>query len=403
MPGRPPLPLPLARTPARRPAVRAAVGVAVAVAALLGVVGGRAAPAEGPPKLKVGVILPMTGDQATYGEESWNGIQLALSELTKAGGLPVTLELLLKDETSNKQQAGTQAKSLIETSGVHVLVGSVASSNTKQIFQEAKEAEVPCISPASTNDTLTREAGPYCSRICFSDSFQGSVLADFALSRGWKKAAAVVDKSQAYSLGLAKNFRQAFEAKGGRVSEDYYVGTDTDFANVIQNVANQNPDVIFLSGYYGQAGPMIKQSKGKWDGKPIIGGDGLDSPDFVKLAGGAGVETYMTSHFAADAPDPAVQAFAKAYTERFGKPPGAMAALGYDVLHVLVDAARRASPPTDPEALARAIASTKGLKLVTGTVDLSTPDRTPVKDVVIVKVEPSGLKYHATIPAAGQR
>lgn len=372
-------------------------------AASLGLARVGAARAEDPPTLKVGVILPMTGDQATYGEESWNGMQLALADLEKAGGLPVKLQLLLKDETSNKQQAGSQAKSLIETSGVHVMVGSVASSNTKQIFQEAKEAEVPCISPASTNDTLTQEGGPYCSRICFSDSFQGSVLADFALSRGWTKAAAVVDKSQAYSLGLARNFKQAFEAKGGAVTEEFYLTTDTDFANVIQSVANQKPDVIFISGYYGQAGPMLKQAKGKWDGKPVIGGDGLDSPEFVKLAGGAGVETYMTSHFAADAPDEAVRAFAKAYAERFGKPPGAMAALGYDVLFVLVDAARRAGTPTDPEALAKAIASTKGLKLVTGTIDLTTPDRTPAKDVVIVKVEPSGLKYHATIKAGAAK
>ena len=167
-----------------------------------------------------------------------------------------------------KQEAGNHAKTLLETDGVHLLVGSVASSNTKQIFKEAKEAEVPCISPASTNDTLTVDGGLYTSRICFKDSFQGAVLANFALASGWKKAAVVVDKAQDYSVGLAENFKRVLEAAGGTATFDYYVTEDTDFSNVIESVADKDAQVIFISGYYEQAGPMIKQAKAKWAGKP---------------------------------------------------------------------------------------------------------------------------------------
>jgi branched-chain amino acid transport system substrate-binding protein len=341
----------------------------------------------------------MTGPQATYGEESWNGLLLAEEDVREAGA-PIEFTMTLRDEKSTKQEAGNQAKALIETEQVHVLIGSVASSNTKQIFQEARESEVPCISPASTNDSLTLEGGPYTSRICFKDSFQGKVLANFALSQGWTRAAVVVDKAQDYSVGLADNFRTVFEAAGGTVSFDYYVTEDTDFSNVIQNVANQNPDVIFISGYYEQAGPMIKQAKEKWAGKPIIGGDGLDSPDLISLVGDTNAEIYLSSHFAADAPDEAVQAFAERYKSRFGKSPGAMAALGYDVLFVLMDAVRRAEDPTDPEQLAQAIRETAGVKGITGIIDLTTADRTPIKDAVIVRVD-GGLRYHATVRADG--
>ena len=365
--------------------------------------------------LEIGVILPMTGPQATYGEESWQGLLLAEKDLAEGFGtveaqvkgddgstatkqVPLKIKMILRDEKSTKQEAGTQAKALIETEQVNILLGSVASSNTKQIFQEARESEVPCISPASTNDTLTRDGGPYTSRICFQDGFQGAVLAKFALSQGWNKAAVVVDKAQDYSVGLADNFKKTFEAGGGTSSFQYYVTEDTDFSNVIQNVANENPDVIFISGYYTQAGPMIKQAKGKWSGKPIIGGDGLDSPDLIDLVGDTNADIYLSSHFAADAPDEAVQAFAKRYKDAYGKSPGAMAALGYDVLLVLADAVKRCEDPFDPEKLAKAIRETKGVKGITGTINLDNDERTPVKDAVIVKVD-GALKFHKKIGA----
>jgi branched-chain amino acid transport system substrate-binding protein len=345
--------------------------------------------------LKVGVILPMTGDQATYGEESWNGLQLAEQEIRKAGDF-VPFRLLLKDEKSQKQEASNQAKSLIDNDAVNVILGSVASSITMQIAQECKEAGVPLITPASTNDAVTTKYGEYVSRICFKDSFQGPALADFALKRGWKKAAMIVDRSNAYSIGLSENFDKRFTEGGGTTTTDYFVETDKEFSNVIESVAKRSPDVILFSGYYGQGGPMIRQAKGKWDGIPILGGDGLDSPKFVELLGDTNSEVYFTTHFAADEPDEQAQAFARRYKERFGVSPGAMAALGYDVLFVLMDAAKRAKDPHDRALLAKAIRETKGVKGVTGTIDLDTPDRTPRKDLVIVKVE-GGFKFFAKV------
>jgi len=349
--------------------------------------------------LKIGVILPMTGQTATYGEESWNGLRLAEEEIRAApGGPPFPFELIQRDDKSEKTTAGSQAKNLISSERVNVILGSVASSNTLQIFQECRESGVPCITPASTNDTLVEPGDRWVSRICFKDSFQGSVLANFAWGQGWRKVAVVVDRGQDYSVGLASNFQKTFEKLGGTVTLDYYVTQDTNFSNVIQNVANNDPDAIFISGYYEQAGPMIRQAKTKWEGKPIFGGDGLDSPKLAELVGDTNAEIYLSSHFAADAPDPKVREFAKKYEARYGKPPGAMGALGYDVLFVLMDAVKRCENPFDREQLADAILQTKGVKCITGVIDLTAPDHTPIKDAVIVKVE-GGLKYFKTIPA----
>ncbi len=346
-------------------------------------------------EFRVGVILPMTGQTATYGEESWNGIQMALDEL-KAEGFDCVLTL--RDDKSLKTDAGNQAKYLIENEGVHALLGSVQSSNTEQIALVAKEAGVPLITPASTNDTLTKNGGPLVSRICFDDKFQGAVLANFAADQGWKRAVAVVDKAQVYSTGLAGNIKTAFAGRGGSFREEYYVTQDTDFANTIQNVANEKPDVIFLCGYYAEGGLMIRQAKERWAGIPLVAGDGFDSPKLGELVGETNAQIFLSSHFAGDAPDPKVQAWAKRYKERFGKMPGAMAGLGYDVLKVLADAAKRCKDRKDRAELGRAIAATADYPGITGRISLTTPDRTPIKDAVIMKVD-AGLKYYATVPA----
>jgi len=360
--------------------------------ALLAGCGGDKEAASG--ALRVGVVLPMTGNTATYGEESWNGILLAQKDLEAQG---ITFDLRLKDEKSDSQAANLQTKTLIENEGVNVILGSVASSNTLQIMLAAKEAGIPVITPASTNDTLTEQGGPLASRICFNDSFQGAVLANFALNEGWKNGVAVVDKAQVYSTGLAENIQKTFEKGGGKLAFEYYTSGDTDFANTIQNVANHKPQVIFFSGYYPEGGVMIRQAGDKWKGIPLVAGDGFDSPELPKLVGDTNADIFLSSHFAADAPDPKVQAFAQAYEKRFGKPPGAMAGLGYDVLFVLADAVKRCKDPRNPDELGKAIAHTK-YQGITGFIDLNTPDRTPIKDAVIVKVE-GKLKFYRAVPA----
>lgn len=345
---------------------------------------------------RVGIVLPLSGDQVAYGSEAWNGMQLALEDLA-AGGLE--LEVLLKDDASDKRTAGRLAKLLIESSDAVALVGSLASGNTLQMSIEARESGVPLLSPSSTSDTLTEEGGHFVFRVCFADSFQGTVLARFARSAGWTRAAVLVDRANVYSTGLADSFVEAFEAEGGEAGRVYYKTGDGDYAPVIQAVLREAPDVIVFCGYYGQGGPLIRQAGERWSDVPVLGGDGLDSPGLADLVGEARTEIYVSTHFAADAPDEAIQSFVARYVERFGVEPGAQAALGFDAILVLGNALRRCGDPEDGEALARALAETRGLRGVTGTLSLDTPDRTPVKDAVIVSLVGGRRRYHDTVEA----
>jgi branched-chain amino acid transport system substrate-binding protein len=365
--------------------MRRALGTAMA-ALLLAACGG----GDKPP-LVVGVLLPMTGDVATYGEESWNGMKIAEAEIRKKDP-SFSFKTILADEQSKREQVAPATKQLIENNGASIVVGSVASSNTMQAAIVCKEAGVPILTPASTNDKLTDEVEKYGEdvfRVCFKDSFQGTMLARFATNTlHAKRAVAVVDKGQAYSVGLAEQFTKEFTRLGGTVETEYYTSADKDYTTLVHKVGGMKPEVILLSGYYPQAGPMIKLGKDAWKGIPAIGGDGLDSADLLPLAGETDIPIYFTSHFVASDADPVVQGFVKKYRETYaGAEPGAMAALGYDALYAVYEASKRAVPgggraPTSKE-LAAAL---RGLSFagVTGRITIG-PDRTPRKAVVVVK------------------
>lgn len=342
--------------------------------------------------LTVGVLLPMTGDQATFGASSWNGILIAQDEIRAADpGFEFRLELA--DEQSSKELAGPQTKKLIENHGARLVLGSVASSNTMAAAIVCKEAGIPLLTPASTNDALTddpKKFGAMFFRTCFKDSFQGTMLARFAWSTLKARSAAVlVDKGSAYSVGLAEQFTKEFSRLGGATFEETFSDKDKDFTALVQKVGQRKPGVIAATGYYGTAGPMLRVATEAWRGIPVIGGDGLDSDKLMELAGEPTSRVYFSSHFVASDVDPVVQGFVEKYRARFGgRAPDAMAALGYDALHAVHHAGKRAKAahPADPWKPAHLAAALTGLEFtgVTGKITIG-PDRTPRKAIVIVE------------------
>jgi branched-chain amino acid transport system substrate-binding protein len=288
---------------------------------------------------------------------------------------------------------GPQTKKLIENDGARIVVGSVASSNTMEAALVCKNAGIPLLTPASTNDTLTDDPATYGKdvfRVCFKDSVQGSVLARFA-SRTLKAktAVTVVDEGQAYALGLADNFEKEWKRLGGTAEREYYSGKDLEYKTLVQRVADKKPQVVLVAGYYKEAGPMIRVAKDAWKDVPVIGGDGLDSPKLLEHLQGVEVPVYFSTHFVASDNDPLVATFVGKYKSRFGgKVPGAMAALGYDAMYAVHEAVKRskaahASSPYEPKHLAEAV---RGLDFtgVTGKIHIG-EDRTPKKVLVIVR------------------
>ncbi|RLA63707.1 MAG: ethanolamine utilization protein EutJ [Epsilonproteobacteria bacterium] len=322
--------------------------------------------------IMLGAVFPMTGPIATYGQESVNGMKLALKRINLKGIRGKKVQLIVEDNKGEPVESANAVRKLISVDDVYAILGSVASSNTLAGAPIAQSAKVPMLTPASTNEEVTK-MGKYLSRTCFTDAFQGEVMAKFAYnSLNKKHAAIIVDLSSDYSKGLARIFKKRFKAMGGTIiPQDFsYNQKDTDFRTLLRKVKRKKPDIIFLPGYYQEVGLILKQARQIGMVMPFIGGDGWHSDSLLKLAGKKGIKNnYYSSHFSPDDTDPAVQNFVKEYVAAYGSKPGAMAALGYDGLMVMADALKRATS-LNREALQKAIASTQNFKGVTGMITL---------------------------------
>ncbi|MEI6862483.1 MAG: ABC transporter substrate-binding protein, partial [Verrucomicrobiota bacterium] len=298
---------------------------------------------------------------------SHRGTLLAIEHLNAAGGvLGKKFELLTEDNQSKAGESATAARKLVSRDKVVALLGEVASSRSLEIAPIAQAAKIPMVSPASTNPKVT-ETGNYIFRVCFIDPFQGTVMAKFALQRGWKKVATLTSVSSAYSVGLGKFFKETYLAGGGVIpAEQKYAESDKDFHAQLTAIKATGADAIFVPGYYTEAALISKQARELGLTVPLFGGDGWEGEPLLEIGGAAVEGIFFSTHYSSEDTAPAVQDFVKAYKARWGgETPNAMAALGYDSAMVLADAMKRAGT-TDGTKLRDALAATKDYLGVTG-------------------------------------
>lgn len=228
-------------------------------------------------------------------------------------------------------------------------------------------------------------------------------MAKFAANSLKAKTAAVLgDVNSDYSKGLTQFFEEEFTKLGGKViMKDSYTQTDPDFKTQLTKIRAQNPDVIYVPGYYGQVGIIAKQARELGMTMPLLGGDGWDSPEVWKLGGAALKNTFITNHYSADNPATEIQNFVKNYKAKYGSAPDSLAALAYDAAKILADALKRAGG-TDSVKLKDAINATKDFPGVTGKITLN-DKRDAVKPAVILELDPAAaaFKFKETISPDG--
>ena len=345
-------------------------------------------------EVKIGINYELTGGVASYGEASVNGIMMAFDEINAAGGIngmtivPVTL-----DNKSDAAEATALATRLMVQEGVVAALGPATSGNFMATIPVAMGNSIPIISASATADEgVTVDASgnvnEFVFRLCFNDSFQGVTMANFAASNlSAKNAVIIQDNSSDYAKGLAKNFIETFEAAGGTiVAQEGYVAKDKDFNAILTSIKGKDFDVIFLPGYYQEAGLVIKQARDLGIDVPVLGADGFDSPVLLELAGAAALnDVYFSNHYSSLDQDPMVQDFIAAYTEKYGVEPNAFNALGYDLGKYIADAIARAGS-TDPVAIKDALKATENFAGVTGTFSMG-EDHNPIKSIVVIGLE----------------
>lgn len=344
-------------------------------------------------ELKVGVITPLTGDVATFGQSTRNGVEMAVEEINEAGGLlEEEIKLKIEDDRNEPKETAALVRKLIDQDKVIAIIGSLTSKCTLAGMPIANQKKIPMISSSSTNPKVT-ETGKYSFRVCFIDDFQGQVMATFAYEElDAKKAAVLYDVGNDYSKGLAEFFEGSFKELGGEVvAVETYAVTDKDFNAQLTRIKGLNPDVIFLPDYYEKVALIAKQARGLGITAKLLGGDGWDSPELVKLAGEAVEGGYFSNHYSKDDPDPRTQEFIKKYKEKYGDAPDALAALAYDAVYFLAEGIKEAGK-IDPEAIRDGLESLKSFSGVTGTFTL-TEKRDPIKSAVVLQIEKGEQKF----------
>lgn len=339
----------------------------------------------------IGVNYELSGSVATYGNANVNGIKLAVKQINKKGGINgKKIKLVVKDNKSDTTEVVNVATSLSTDENAIAILGPATSTAMKSAISVANKNKVPTISASSTADDVTLEKNgsvtKYGYKICYSDSYQGKALAQYAINKGFKNAVIYGASDDTYSKGLTKSIKTAYEAKGGTiVASETYTSGDTDFSSVLTKLKGQNFDVMFIPGYYNEAGLIIKQAKAMGINAAIIGGDGFDSPTLAKLAGNENLNNvYYSSAYSSADKSSAVQNFIADYKAEYDQEPGQFEALGYDLGNYMAAVIKKAGKNADAEAINKQLQNTK-LKFsgVTGSFTMS-KQHTPIKSVKII-------------------
>jgi branched-chain amino acid transport system substrate-binding protein len=340
----------------------------------------------------------LTGDTATFGQSTDQGIHMALAEINAAGGvLGKPVKIIVEDDQSKPEEAASAVTKLITQDNVVAVLGEVASNRSLAAAPICQSDGIPMVTPSSTNPRVT-QVGDDIFRVCFIDPFQGAVGAKIARDLVHaKKVAVLYDVGNDYSIGLRTFFSQRFREWGGEiVGEQSYREGDSDFHAQLTQLKATNPDAIYVPGYYTEVGTIARQARDLGIAVPLIGGDGWDSPKLFEIGGAALNGCYISDHYSPDDPDPNVRKFVRLYSGEFHHTPDALAALSYDATRILCDAIRRAGS-TDGDKIRDALAATKNFPGVTGKITID-KNRNAVTPAVVLKIEDGKLHFVERIP-----
>ena len=346
--------------------------------------------------ISLGLVASQNGDLKPWGEDSVKGAQLAVEEFNAAGGVDgKKVNLVIADSASKPEIGKSAAEKLISTDKVIGILGEVASGITAQMGQVATEKGIPLIAVGATKTTLT-EGKPNMFRVCYTDAFQGPVMAKFAYEQlKLRNVACITDKKQPYSTGLSDSFKAFFTKLGGKiVAEEFYETGQTSFQSQLTNLKAKNPDGLFMSGYFNETGPIARQAKDAGLNVKMLGGDGWDSSEILTTGGDAILGSFFCNHYNNKEDRPEVKDFLAKWAKKYdgSVPATTMGALAYDATALMCDALKRAKSK-DAKGLQDAIEDTVGFKGVSGAITLKGKHGNPPKRALVVQLTKDGQVF----------
>ncbi len=302
-----------------------------------------------PPEMltvRIGSASPLTGPQAHIGIDIRNGVQLGIEDANAAnieiGGKKVKFEMVAEDDEANPTKATTVAQKLADAK-VAAVIGHFNSGASIPASKIYSDAGIPQISPSSTNPKYTQQGFKTTFRVVAHDDQQGPTLARFAARTLQVKSVAVIDDSTAYGQGLADAFENTIKVMNVKiVAREHTTDKDTDFKAILTRIKGRTPDLIMFGGIDPQAGPMIKQMKELGIKAKFIGGDGMQTPNFIKIAGDASTGAMASIPGLPKDQMPGGKTFLEKYKAKFNQEVELFAPMGYVAVFVFIEAMKRA-------------------------------------------------------------
>lgn len=349
--------------------------------------------------LKIGATAPLTGPLAIYGVTATNGSKLAMEEINKNGGiLGKQVEFMVLDSKGDSTEAITAYNRLVDE-GIVAFIGDAPSKPSLAIAEVAAQDNMPMITPTGTQFNIT-EAGSNVFRVCFTDPYQGVILANLAKNNLKANTVAIlVNNSSDHSDGVTKAFvEEAAKLNLEIVAKEGYSEGDKDFRAQLTKVAAANPDVLLVPDYYEQAALISTQAREVGLKSTFIGPDGWDgvAKALDPSAYGAIENSYFTNHYSLDDPNERVQSFIKAYREKYNEDPSSFSALSYDAAYLMKEAIEKAGS-TEKEAIVKAIKESS-FDGVTGHLRFDEKNN-PVKAVTVLKIVNGKYTFDSVIEA----
>lgn len=361
---------------------------------------------------KIGVIAPLSGDLTALGVGIRNSVDLAIRQANEKGTVKGwKLELAAEDDTAKPDVGAQVASKLASDSAVVAVVGTLNSSVAQQVQPVLDRANIAEISPANTNDTLTKGENldkpvrPHNNyfRVATVDSLQGPFAADYAFNTLKAKNVVIIHDKKTYGQGLANFFKARFEKDGGKVASVETINPgDKDFSGVLSKIKPLNPDLIYYGGEYPEASLISLQSKQAGIKAPLMGGDGIVDKTYVSVAGQSAEGDYATNVGAPPEQLPSAKGFIDAYKAAGYKDAfSAYGPLSYDAGQVVVNALAKVLPgktAIDDSVRKAVIAAIQGTTLegVTGKVAFDQFGDTVTKVLTMYKVAGGDFKPEKT-------
>jgi branched-chain amino acid transport system substrate-binding protein len=300
--------------------------------------------------VKVGFAGPMTGAQAHYGKDFQNGITLAVEDMNATkpviGGKPVHFVLDSADDQADPRTGTTVAQKLVDD-GIKGMLGHFNSGTTIPASRIYANAGIPQIAMATAPE-YTQQGFKTTFRMMTSDTQQGSVAGTFAVKNLGLKKIIVIDDRTAYGQGLADEFSKAAKAAGGTIIDREYTNDKAvDFKSILTKAKAQTPDLIYYGGADSQAAPMVKQMKSLGIKAPLMGGEMVHTPTFLKIAGDSANGTVASLAGLPLDQMPGGKDYVEKYKKRFGEDVQTYSPYAYDGAMAMFKAMKAANS-TDP-------------------------------------------------------